>query len=181
MQQILLSINTLRPRQNGRHFPDDNFKRIFFNENVWFPIKISLKFVPNGPIDNIPTLVQIMAWRRPGDKPLFEPMMVSFLTHICVTRPQWVNTPEQNQPIHKGYYTLANGKSPVPFTNMGLLWSQHEYIITSIIMSKVELLTHPQTSVATPLKFSIGLVISSHILLDMWLVILAGIRVNPCW
>ena len=31
-----------------------------------------------------------MAWRRPGDKPLFEPMMVSLLTHICVTRPQWV-------------------------------------------------------------------------------------------
>ena len=25
------------------------------------------------------------------DKPLSEPMMVSLLTHICVTRPQWVN------------------------------------------------------------------------------------------
>ena len=33
-----------------------------------------------------------MAWRRPGDKPLSEPMMVSLLTHICVTRPQWVNS-----------------------------------------------------------------------------------------
>ena len=33
-----------------------------------------------------------MAWRRPGDKPLFEPMMDSLPTHICVTRPQWVNT-----------------------------------------------------------------------------------------
>ena len=32
-----------------------------------------------------------MAWRRPGDKPLSEPMMVSLMTHICVTRPQWVN------------------------------------------------------------------------------------------
>ena len=31
-----------------------------------------------------------MAWRRPGDKLLSEPMMVSLLTHICVTRPQWV-------------------------------------------------------------------------------------------
>ena len=31
-----------------------------------------------------------MAWRRTGDKPLSEPMMVSLLTHICVTRPQWV-------------------------------------------------------------------------------------------
>ena len=32
-----------------------------------------------------------MAWRRTGDKPLSEPRMESFLTHICVTRPQWVN------------------------------------------------------------------------------------------
>ena len=30
-----------------------------------------------------------MAWRWPGDKPLSDPMMVSLLTHICVTRPQW--------------------------------------------------------------------------------------------
>ena len=51
---------------------------------------MSLKFVPKGPINNIPALVQIMTWRRPGDKPLSEPMMVGLLTHICVTRPQWV-------------------------------------------------------------------------------------------
>ena len=81
-------VNTLRPRQDGRHFADDIFKRIFLNENVSISIKISLKFIPNGPIDNIPALVQIMAWRRLGDKPLYEPMLVSLLTHICVTRPQ---------------------------------------------------------------------------------------------
>ena len=75
-----------------RHFADDIFKCIFLNENGWIPIKISLKFVPKGPINNIPALVQIMAWRRPGDKPLSEPMMVRSLTHICVTRPQWVKT-----------------------------------------------------------------------------------------
>ena len=51
---------------------------------------ISLKFVPKGPINNIPVLVQIMAWRRPGDKPLSEAMMVNLPTHICVFRPQWV-------------------------------------------------------------------------------------------
>ena len=28
------SINTLRPRQNGRQFPDDIFKYIFLRENV---------------------------------------------------------------------------------------------------------------------------------------------------
>ena len=84
------NVNTLRPRQNGRRFADDTFKRIFLNENVRISIKISLKFVPKGPINNIPALVQILAWRRSGDKPLSEPMMVSLLTHICVTRPQWV-------------------------------------------------------------------------------------------
>ena len=89
-------LNTLRPRQNGRHFADDIFKYIFLNANVWIPITISLKFVPEGPIDNIPALVQIMAWRRPGDKPLSEPMMLSLLTHICVTRPQWVNAAHKN-------------------------------------------------------------------------------------
>ena len=30
----------------------------------------------------------MMAWRRSGDKPLSETMMVGLLTHICVTRPQ---------------------------------------------------------------------------------------------
>ena len=85
------TINTLRPRQNGRHFPDDIFKCFFLNENGSIAIKIILKFVPNGPIKNILALVQIMAWRRPGDKPLSEPMMVSLPTYICVTRPQWVN------------------------------------------------------------------------------------------
>ena len=47
-------------------------------------------FLMQGPINNIPALVQIMAWRRPGDKPLSGPMMVRLPTHICVTRPQWV-------------------------------------------------------------------------------------------
>ena len=87
----ILYLNTLGPRQNGRHFTDDIFKCILLNENVWISIKISLKFVPKGPINNIPALVQIMAWRLPGDKPLSEPMMVNLPTHICVTRPQWVN------------------------------------------------------------------------------------------
>ena len=84
-------LNTLKPRQNGRFFADDIFKCIFLNENAWISLKSSLKFVPQVRINNIPALVQIMAWRHPGDKPLSEPMMVCLLTHICVTRPQWVN------------------------------------------------------------------------------------------
>ena len=68
-------VNTYRPRQNGRRFADDIFKCIFMNENIWVSIKVSLQFVPKGPINNTPALVQIMAWRRLGDKPLSEPMM----------------------------------------------------------------------------------------------------------
>ena len=88
----VIIFNILRSRQNGRHFADDIFKCIFVNENVWIPIKMSLKFVPKGPINNIPALVQIMAWRRAGNKPLSQPMMVELPTHICITRPQWVKS-----------------------------------------------------------------------------------------
>ena len=91
-------VNTLRPRQNGCHFTDDSFNCIFLNENALISIEISLKFFPMGPVNNIPELVQIIAWRRSGNKPLSEPMMVSLVTHICVTRPQWV---KKNR--HVGY------------------------------------------------------------------------------
>ena len=87
---MLRWVNTLRPKQNGGHFAVDIFKCIFVNENTQISPKISLKFVPKVRINNIPTLVQIMAWRRPGDKPLSEPMMVGLLKHICITRPKWV-------------------------------------------------------------------------------------------
>ena len=83
-------IKSLRLRQNGRQFLDNIFKCIFLNENILILIKISLKFMLKRPINNIPALVQIMAWHWPGDKPLSVPMMVSLLTHICVTWPQWV-------------------------------------------------------------------------------------------
>ena len=67
-------INTLRPRQNGCHFPDNNQKHFL----EWKSVKISLKFVPRGPINNIPALVQIMVWRRPGNKPSSEPVIVVY-------------------------------------------------------------------------------------------------------
>ena len=88
--QDVVEFNTLRLRQNGRHFAHGTFRCIFGNENYSILIKTSLKFVPKGPINNIRTLVQIMACRCPGDKPVSEPMMVSLLMPICVTRPQWV-------------------------------------------------------------------------------------------
>ena len=56
-------------------FADDIFKCIFLNEKFCVSISISLTFVPRDPINNIPALVQIMGWRRAGDKPLSETMM----------------------------------------------------------------------------------------------------------
>ena len=57
---------------------DNIFKRVFLNEKTRISIKISLKFVLKGPINKIPAVVQIMAWRRPGDKPLSETMLTQF-------------------------------------------------------------------------------------------------------
>ena len=85
-----LGFSTLRLRQNDRQFADDIFKCIFLDEIIWISVEISLKFVPGGLVNNISALVQIMAWRWPGDKPLSEPVMVIFPPYLCVTRLQWI-------------------------------------------------------------------------------------------
>ena len=72
-----MRLNTLRPRWNGSHFAVNIFNCIFLNENVWISIKISLKFVPKSPINNIPALVQIM---------------IRLPTHVCITLPQWIDS-----------------------------------------------------------------------------------------
>ena len=59
-------------------FRDDNFKCNFFNEDYRIPIRLSLKFVPRSAIYNKPALVQVMVWRRIGDKLLPEPMLNQF-------------------------------------------------------------------------------------------------------
>ena len=59
-------------------FADDIFECIFLNEDSRILIEISLKFVPTSPIDNKPALVQVMALRRTGDKPVPESIMVHF-------------------------------------------------------------------------------------------------------
>ena len=74
-------LNILSLRQNGHHFQDDIFKCIIVNGNVCIAI---VKFVPKGPINNKPSLIEIMAWCRAGDKPSSEPTMARC---ICVTWP----------------------------------------------------------------------------------------------
>ena len=74
-------INTLRPRQNGRQFPRFHW---------------TLFLSPKSPIDNKSSLVQIMAWRQIGNKPLPEPVMTHFNdAYMCVTRPRWVKDCEK--------------------------------------------------------------------------------------
>ena len=75
---VVTAFSSSPPGQNGRHFADNIFKCIFLNEKFDISIRISLKFVHKGPIDNKPALVQVMAWRRTGDKPLSEPMLTRF-------------------------------------------------------------------------------------------------------
>ena len=87
----IMSQHSLRPRQSGRYFADDTFKCISLNENLWISFTVSPKFVSKVPTNNIAALIQIMAWCQPDDKPLSEPMIVRSLTHICVTRPKWIN------------------------------------------------------------------------------------------
>ena len=50
----------------------------FHEQKVLFLIPLSLKFVPNVPIDNKSALVQVMVWRQIGDKPLSEPILTQF-------------------------------------------------------------------------------------------------------
>ena len=128
---IRILINTLRPRQDGRRFPDDTFERIFLKDKVITLIKTLLKFVPNGPINNIPALVQIMAWRRPGDKPLSEPMMVRSPTHICVTRPQWE---KELQTIYI-MASLCPRKSFVKWANV-LIQARESFFCTNLLVIK---------------------------------------------
>ena len=91
---IMRWLNTLMARQHGRCFTDI-FKCIILNENEWILIKMSMKFVPKGPINNIAALIQVMAWCWSGNKPLSQPMVIRLplnelthlplVPHICVS------------------------------------------------------------------------------------------------
>ena len=80
-----------------------------------------LKFVPKGPINNIPALLQIMVWRRAGDKPLSEPMTVRLPKHIGVTRPQWFSLFIDNTDHDTLSTTITKSrgrKSPISFSRV---------------------------------------------------------------
>ena len=99
----------------GRDKMDAISQTTFSRTFPWMKMfEFRLKFHwSKGRINNIPALVQIMAWRRSGDKPLSEPMMCGTPTHICVTRPQWVNSHFQNK--------IWDEKRSIPF-EMNFHW-----------------------------------------------------------
>ena len=78
--------STSPPGQNGHQFADDIFGYIFMNEKFCIFIRISLKFLPYGPIDNNAALLRVMPRRRTSVKALPELMLLSSLTHICDIR-----------------------------------------------------------------------------------------------
>ena len=99
---VELQVNTLRPRQNGRRFQDNIFKCILLNGKMHefhlrFHWRLSLRFW----INNIPALVQIMAWGRSGDKPLSEPMIINLLSHVRITCAQWVKDLKEFHSVNK--------------------------------------------------------------------------------
>ena len=78
-------------------------------------------------------------------------------------------------------YNTTGKTSKGPFYYNGLIWIPTWIsLITSIIKSAKKLLIHSQTSTVLLLKFVNGKLISSYTLLDTWLLIQAGIKVNPC-
>ena len=89
-------INSSPPGQNSRLFADDIFRCIFVNEKFCISIRISLKFVPKGPIDNTWALIKVMAWRRISH--YLNQCWFSPLTHVCDTRGRWVNDVSSTEP-----------------------------------------------------------------------------------
>ena len=112
--QISAPFNTLRSRQNDRHFADDICKCIFINEKVWIAIEILLKFVPNSSIYNKSSKVQVMAWCHVSPKPMVtQSTHGGRVTHICVSKLTDIGS--------------DNGLSPgrrqaIIWTSAGILW-----------------------------------------------------------
>ena len=109
------TFNTLRPKLKDRNFANYIFKCIFLNENCCIVIAISLKYVLRGPIINMLTMVQIMVWRRRGDKPLSEPKKAQFTEAYMrpITRPKWVN-PCNCDPMNNIYRNIVSANAQAP-------------------------------------------------------------------
>ena len=119
-RNLMLVVVTHPTEQNGSHFADNIFKCRFLNEKFCILIQISLKFVPNGSIDNMSVWFQIMAWCRTGDKPFSEPMLSQFIdAYMCDIARRWVNSPASGDTIKlvnigSGNGLVPSGTKPLP-------------------------------------------------------------------
>ena len=78
------TFNTLRPRRNYYHFAEDIFNYILLQcMNFAYDFRI-VEFLPKVRINNVPALLQIMAWRRASDEPLSEPTLASVFAFLCL-------------------------------------------------------------------------------------------------
>ena len=106
---------------------------------MWTSLKISLKFISKAQTNIFPALVQIMAWCRSGDKSLSETMIASLLTHICVTRPQWVNVVNaEKSEIASGILNLQS----IPQWDLLSRWPLPVLFFWCFIASYFRLVTH---------------------------------------
>ena len=128
------------------------FKRMFMNEKLCIFIRISLKFVPWGPINNKSALVQLMAWHQTGDKPLFEPMLTQFtdtmlrhqgeMSKLCLGTAAllsstllWTNVTQLNlRRISKWFPIYGNNPS---YTRYADYFKSYAYKQTSLQTAKV--------------------------------------------
>ena len=110
-----------------RHF--SNY--IFLNVNVWISIAISLKFGPKGPIDKKPAWFKWWLGAEQVTSHYLNQWWLSLLTHICITRPQWVNRISNHWCMTlsthaRNLYMLAVVPCFV-VRRAGLLWSQQDF------------------------------------------------------
>ena len=66
------------------------FSIVFTWMKMVVPIQVSLKYISMSPINSKLALVQVMAWRRAGDKPLPELMMTQLIHAYVRQKGRWV-------------------------------------------------------------------------------------------
>ena len=93
--------NILRPRQNGRHFPDNNFICIFLNGNLWISIKTSLKFVPKGPINNI-------RYWLPVDQATSHYLNPWWVIHLCIYASPGLNLFDMDNQMFRQWFVACS-------------------------------------------------------------------------
>ena len=145
-----LSIPILqRLHHGGRGKMAAIFQTTFSNAFSWMKFfEFWLKFHWNlfkGAFNNIPALAKIIAWHRPGDKPLSEPMLVSLLAHTCVTRPQWTQV-LQISVVHNTHFSSDMNTSPMmticqcgspPGANSGEISIQMQILVSKEMLLKL--------------------------------------------